>query len=348
MTKALFVIDTPMQVANLLEAISVFDIAHYDIITCDVSKADGYAQLQRQLQRLSPGRLINVPRVEGDIAARVKAYAQHLPWLKAQNYKKVFFSNIRQHWQRDIVCSLDNPSPILMDDGNSAVMLYELRFKKGIFFDFPEDPDIKRLEVANEVRDLFGVSTRQPDHLTLFTIFKLEPLPWLDIVANPMALMRCEHADINSEQVLIMGTGAVALNYISLAHYIELLRKIASHYEGRKCIYQPHRITSKAVLNDIQKATGFEVIRLDCPVENWLHEHSCPPGTLVSFFSAALSTCSLCFPKIDVVSATPDISAWESARQAHVFHMPGTDNLQIIEILLQYLRGDKAIETLRL
>ena len=41
MGKALFVIDTPMQVANLLEAIRVFDITHYDIITCDVSKADG-------------------------------------------------------------------------------------------------------------------------------------------------------------------------------------------------------------------------------------------------------------------------------------------------------------------
>ncbi|MEW9797563.1 hypothetical protein [Alteromonas sp. CYL-A6] len=348
MTKALFVIDTPMQVSNLQEALQVFSIDHYDIITVDVSRADGYAQLQQQLTRLNPGRLINVPRIEGDIRARVAAYARHLPWLKAQHYDHVFFSNIRQHWQRDIVCSLDVQSPVLMDDGNSTVMLYALRFRQGLFFDFPVDNDIQRVTAANEVREEFGVSTEQPRHLTLFTIFKLEPLPWLDIVPNPMSLMRVDHHHVNDEQVMIMGTGAVALDYISLEEYIRLLNGIAARFPGKQFIYQPHRITAQALLDVIERETGFTVKRLDCPVEVWLAGHDCPPATLVSFFSAALSTCSLCFPAIHVVSATPDISAWEAARHAHVFHMPGTDNLQIISLLLDYLKTDPRIETLLL
>lgn len=348
MTKALFVIDTPMQVANLQEALVVFGITHYDIITVDVSKADGYAQLQQQLQKLKPGRLINVPRIDGDMKARVSAYAQHLPWLKEQGYDQVFFSNIRQHWQRDVVCSLDADSPILMDDGNSAIMLYALRFKQGVFFDFPVDSDSTRVDIANRVRAEFGVSTAQPRHLTLFTIFKLAPLPWLDIVPNPMVQMRVEHQHVNDDQVLIMGTGAVALDYISLSEYIRLLKGIAQHYAPKQCIYQPHRITGREILDAIERETGFSVMRLDCPVEVWLAQQHCPPATLVSFFSAALSTCSVCFPAIQVVSATPELSAWEAAKKAHVFHMPGTDNLQIISLLLDYLKTDPNIETLPL
>ncbi|HJS15149.1 MAG TPA: hypothetical protein VJ795_08765, partial [Rheinheimera sp.] len=114
--KALFVVDTPAQIFNLKEALDAYKVNDYDIIICDCCRADAYAQLRSQISSLAPANVIEVPRVEGDVRERIAIYAQHLPWLKQQNYSLVFFSNIRQQWQRDIVCSLRSAKAVLMDD----------------------------------------------------------------------------------------------------------------------------------------------------------------------------------------------------------------------------------------
>src|SRR5690606_6149742 len=132
--RALFVIDTPAQVFNLQEALREYDIEDYDIITSDCCRADAYSQLQELLSGLTPAHLIQVPRVSGAIEDRISIYAQHLPWLKQQGYPLVFFSNIRQQWQRDIVCSLLGSKIVLMDDGNATLMFYHFLFRHQHFF----------------------------------------------------------------------------------------------------------------------------------------------------------------------------------------------------------------------
>lgn len=344
--KSLFVIDTPTQVFNLQEALIEYRITSYDIIICDCCRADAFVQLQKLLSRLTPENLIEVPRVTGSIEDRIHIYAQHLPWLKQQQYAQVFFSNIRQQWQRDIVCSLTDSRAILMDDGNATLVFYRYLFLKQKFFDFPQDPDLQRREIAADVRSKLGVCVNEPSRLELFTIFNLPEKPWLSICKNKMTALVHLHQEVNHSQVLISGIGAVELQYLTDDQYISLLNLAQELFPGKQIIYQPHRISSSSLIDKISRQTRLEVVRLNQPVEDWLLHHPCPPATVVSFFSMVLSTISLCFPALQVVSLDPGEDAWSGAGSSHVWNMTECNNLDIINTIMTYLKTDPSVKVI--
>lgn len=346
--KALFVIDTPSQVFNVTEALRAYPIVSYDVMICDCCRADAYMQLKRLLVSLNPKHRIDVEKVSGPIEDRIGIYAKHVSWLKAQDYQWVFFSNIRQQWQRDVVCSLPQSQPVLMDDGNATLVFYRYLFTRRKFFDFPPDLDEARAEKAHATRLKYGVAVDEPAGLELFTIFQLNALPWLTVRANPMSALCRTHGSVDQDLVLFLGIGAVELGYATSAQYIEYLQQVAHMYQGKRIIYQPHRISSPELIEQIGLHTEFELMRLHEPVEDWLYRHPSPPAQVVSFFSMALSTISVCFPSIRVTSIDAGPQAWMGAKQSHVWNLTCCNNLDIIHTIMDYLKVDPAVSVLPL
>lgn len=342
--RALFVIDTPSQVFNLQEALREYGVDDYDIITCDCCRADAYAQLQHLLTRLKPAHLIQVPRVSGAIEERISIYAQHLPWLKQQGYQLVFFSNIRQQWQRDIVCSLSGPKLILMDDGNATLVFYRYLFSQGMFFDFPADPDAVRAKQALLTRQNYQVCTLPPAQLELFTIFDLQPFPWLSIRNNALLAMKQQFADVDADTLLLLGGGETQLNYLSEDHYIALLRRVVGLFPGKVVQYVPHRITDPVFVNRIRLELSVGIVQQQLPIEDWLRQQTKPPATIVGFYSMALTTIASCFDGIRVISVDPGLSTWNNAASSHVWNLTRCNNLQVIEAIMDHLKISKGIE----
>lgn len=342
--RALFVIDTPSQVFNLQEALREYGIDDYDIITCDCCRADAYSQLQQLLTRLQPTHLIQVPRVSGAIEERISIYAEHLPWLKQQGYQLVFFSNIRQQWQRDLVCSLPIRRKVLMDDGNATLVFYRYLFCQQQFFDFPVDQDVDRATRAEVTRHLYGIDVKQPSHLELFSIFSLPALPWLSIQHNPLRALHRVHQHTNPAQMIFLGGGETELNFIQEDAYIKLIQQVASLYPERDISYLPHRTASPELLARIKADVRMTVIELKQPIENWLLQHPCPPMHIGGFYSMALSTCAMCFGALHVTCFDPGMSAWQGAKNSHVWNLTQCNNYQVIECVMDYM---KTIENIR-
>lgn len=342
--RALFVIDTPSQVFNLHEAVREYGIEDYDIITCDCCRADAYSQLQQLLTRVQPTHLIQVPRVSGTVEERISVYAEHVPWLKQQGYQWVFFSNIRQQWQRDIVCSLSGSKLVLMDDGNATLVFYRYLFSQGIFFDFPVDPDIARAQQALLTRQKYQICTLPPAQLELFTVFDLAALPWLSIRNNPLQAMTQRFPVVDDHTVLLLGGGETELNYLSEDHYIELLRKVVELFPGKRIQYVPHRITNPDFVDRIGIELPVAIVQPNLPVEDWLRQQSTAPATVVGFYSMALTTIASCFDGIRVISVDPGLSTWSGAASSHVWNLTRCNNLQVIEAIMDYLRVCKSIE----
>ncbi|MDF3125828.1 hypothetical protein [Rheinheimera sp. 1928-s] len=342
--RALFVIDTPSQVFNLQEAVREYGIDDYDIITCDCCRADAYSQLQQLLTRLKPTHLIQVPRVSGAIEDRISIYAQHLPWLKQQGYQLVFFSNIRQQWQRDIVCSLSGPKLVLMDDGNAPLVFYRYLFSQGLFFDFPADPDTVRAQQALLARQKYQVCTQPPAHLELFTVFDLPALPWLSICKNPLQAMKQHFPIVDEQAVLLLGGGETQLSYLSEDHYIALLRKVVALFPGKCIHYVPHRITNPDFVARIRLELPVAIMQQHLPIEDWLRQQATPPATVVGFYSMALTTIAHCFSGLRVISVDPGLSTWINAASSHVWNLTRCNNLQVIEAIMDYLRLCEGIE----
>jgi len=346
--KTLFLIDTPIQMFNVQEAISEYKIEYYDVMTLDCCRADAYLQLMNLIKHLTPRHAIHVPKVVGSIEDRIGIYAQHIDFLIQQRYTKVIFSNIRQQWQRDIVCSLPDCKIVLMDEGNATLSFYHFLFSNRIFFDFPPDPDHERAERAAKTRKKFGISVNQPDRLELFTIFSLPALPWLSLRKNSMNALSRFHTINDKNQVLILGAGVVEIKYLTADEYIFLLNRVKSHYPDKHIIYQPHRISPPELIEQIKIRTQFEIMRLDQPVEKWLHQNNNPPATVVSLISTALSTCSLCFPALDVVMLDPPKKVWSKVENTHVFNISKCNNSEMLHCAIDFLRLDNKIKILKL
>ncbi len=342
--RSLFVIDTPSQVFNLQEALREYDIDDYDIITCDCCRADAYSQLQQLLTRLKPAHLIQVPRVSGAIEDRISIYAQHLPWLRQQGYPLVFFSNIRQQWQRDIVCSLTDSKLVLMDDGNATLVFYRYLFSQGIFFDFPADPNAERAQQALLTRQKYQVCTEPPTQLELFTVFDLQALPCLSIRNNPLQAMKQHFPSVDDHTVLLLGGGETELNYLSEDYYIALLQKVVALFPDKRIQYVPHRITNPAFIDRIGHELPLTIVKQHLPIEDWLRQQATPPATVVGFYSMALTTIASCFDGIKVISVDPGLSTWSSAASSHVWNLTRCNNLQVIEAIMDHLKISKGIE----
>lgn len=343
-SRALFLVDTPLQALNVREALLTYNIAAYDIMVCDCCRADAFEQTKKVIAGLHPDSVIEVPQVTGSVENRIEAYCRYLPELKEQDYQWVFFANVRQHWQRDIVCSLRQSQAVLLDDGNATLIFYDHLFLQNCVFDFPEDPDTNRAAIAASIRQRFGVDVRPPEHLEVFTIYELESLPWLSVKANRLSYLRHHHETVDDDRVVILGSGAAELNYISPADYAALLNQTAALYPDKHIIYQPHRITSKHILDVIRQHADFEIMRLSEPVEKWLANHPCPPSTIVSYFTTALTTCALCFPNLKVVSVETDLSRWSGAESSHVWNLTRCNNLQGLESMMAYMKIDPRVE----
>ena len=88
--RTLFIIDTPSQVYNIIDAIAVYKIDNYDVIINDCNRADTYQQLQARLAELNPSQLFEVPRVEGQISKRIEAYGKFIQSFIQTGYTNVF------------------------------------------------------------------------------------------------------------------------------------------------------------------------------------------------------------------------------------------------------------------
>lgn len=342
MSRALFLIDTPSHVFNIKEALSVYQLTDYDLIINDCNRADTFEQLKARIVELNPSKLFEVPRVSGDIEDRIHAYAQYLPILKSRQYRQIFFSSIRQQWQRDIVCSLDKAQHILIDDGNATVVFYDYLFSKKRFFDFPDDPDLDRKKKADEVRARYSISTKELSELELFTFFNLEPMPWLSITKNLLSGLHREHQRIDPNLVYLLGVGAVTVNYISQENYLELLKRTKALLPDKQFCYIPHRIESSELQEEVVKL-GFSVQRLNMPVENWLYHCDIAPSTILSYHSTALFTCAAMFPSLRVISVQPDMKIWHNVLESHVWNIKSYNNYQVLETIYKYLNNEKSI-----
>lgn len=345
--RTLFIVDTPSQVYNIIDAIAVYRIDNYDVIINDCNRADTYQQLQARLVELNPTQLFEVPRVEGKISDRIEAYGKFIKTFIQTGYKNVFFSAIRQQWQRDIVCTLQAENTVLMDDGNATVIFYEYLFTHRKFFDFPYDSDDDRRQLALQTRKKLGIETKELPSLSLFTMFNLASLPWLSVVKNPLLHLQRPHKKLNQNQAFILGVGAVTVGYITLEKYVALIARTAEEFPGKSIIYVPHRIESDLLLSKIE-ALGIAVKRFNKPIENELAEREEVPATIVSYHTTALFTCARMFPHIDVVCVQPLMTTWEDAADSHVWNFTACNNLQGLETVYKYIDKEPSIRTIKL
>lgn len=155
----------------------------------------------------------------------------------------------------------------LHQEGNDPVVLNEVNVPKGVTFFSSYQLDLQRKEdklIINE-----------------FDLQKTN-------IKNPGAF---------GDKVYFLGAPLGRI-YMEPEMYLDQLRKISSHFEGKDVYYIPHRTENKEEIKKVEKI--FKILTIDAPVEKVMLEGQIErPAVLASCFSSGLVNVASIFSGTD-------------------------------------------------
>lgn len=329
---ALFMVQSPLHIINAREAIDKFAVTQATFLVVTSQHNTKWADMM--IASLPDNtECIFVERNDFDLQGCTRDYAQHIPYLKKQNFDRVFFSDSRLYIFVDIVNSLQNANTYLMDDGTSTIQTVATLKHTGKYFDITQSSNVERrqqIEMVKKQFDLWQLPTVSYD---LFSAFDFAPSEQFNLVENPMRALCCEHSALAEDQVLVLGQPFVSHQYMSAEIYCECLARIFRVYPAKSLRYFPHPRESNELLREIVHKFSVRLIESKLSAENYLIQQSEPPSIVCGFNSAALWYIAKFQPDIQVHAhrlKVSDISLTASKLMMRSSHLSIIDINQII------------------
>ncbi len=162
----------------------------------------------------------------------------------------------------------------------------------------------KRIKLALK-RGLLGLRDQPLQTLTFFTFYRQLQAGPNDLVMTHdfPCLRKGLQATPASGPVYFLGGPLVEAEFFCEKDYLELLQGVAAYYAGKEVIYVAHRRENTERLKLISSRTGWQAQLFDYPIEYQLAKIGPRPAQLASFFSSGLESCRQVFgPKLDICS----------------------------------------------
>lgn len=294
-----------MQLINAVEAIRDFGYEKNTVVFCSYSKVRD-VQIKDLLQKqpyqnifqvqynivFGKSRIVNLLKV---IYFRVLIC---LITLKSK-YDACLFSHYWYPNHRYLAYRVDrrnnNARLILVDDGTGTISFYKDRINLEIeLHKTATHFDMKTYTVAYWKS---GIYSHIPSHLTVYTIYNLQPNINDTLVRNEYKYLLgnidfiIESNRLSDGSIILLGQSFVEVGILSRHKYEEYLRKIINIYEGSSLYYIPHPAEktdnfSSELLNKIN------VIKIDLPVEIYCFTQPLNVG-VVGFNTSAIPNIKL-------------------------------------------------------
>jgi len=134
------------------------------------------------------------------------------------------------------------------------------------------------------------------ESLTFFTTYELGVRTGDQVIKNEYRYLRSVAVNSSaSEEVCFLGQCFAEDEYMSKESYLEHLKAVKEHFKGDKIIYVAHPRQSEQLLRTITVSLGWEVRRFGIPIEVAMVAGGYFPKVLASFNCSALESCSNIF-----------------------------------------------------
>ncbi len=288
----LFVITSPLQYINAIEALSFFSIKSTEAILVIKLSHDinSNQQLQELINKKDWYKIIINKKEKG-----FWNFIKDLALLKNLNtnyisFKRVFIGDFLQWNSRMFIINIKAKEYLLLDDGLSTIHIYENCLKKiEDFRDNRKDVKIKSL-IA---KILYKLKTNISDkkNINLFTSFKLLAYPNIKIYENNYFVLKSRQNSTLKKMnfsTIIIGSPFVDKNMLSQDTYLNYLSQIQKSYQNTKIKYIPHRAESKNLLNQIKQLDNIDLYTINNSVELEFLDINLTGVTVAGFYSTAL------------------------------------------------------------
>jgi hypothetical protein len=302
MYRDVFILASPLQALNALEACAAFAIERPIAILVESVSELCNSQVRSILQDGGWTDLRPIHIRQGRLRKKYTNVSQVLLALRTEKIGKVFlgfYGDLHLHLAQTIS---RNSEIYLLDDGVATLSLNHARANGG--FDGRPLSGLQRFARNCVLGAVDGFRMPPIETLHYFTIYRGLHQNARNIVRlHGMERLRsiCGGAMPNGE-AWFLGLGSERI-FKTQDLYLRELRRAVSQLAPATVRYIPHRYEPDDQISRISAACGVEILKTDAPIELYLSRLTSVPSSISSFVSSALYTVGSLFPdKIRVIS----------------------------------------------
>jgi len=319
--KNVFLIKTPLQLLNAVEAMYQFNLCKQDcvlIVMSDRKSQHQTLKLVESMDEWSDVFVLNELSLffNGD---RKDSFMSKV-W-KSKLFSKSFFNVLRLNKLSQYLVEVDymflgharyvymshfmNVTPhkhvYLLDDGNATIRLAK---ERSVGLEFVVAIGISKKLKFLAKQYLQGIKSKDAAHLGFFTIYDIPVSSRDHVVKNSYQHIRASLVSSEiTNTVYFIGSPLSETGLIDQESYFEHLGRVREFFRDTAMVYVSHRRERREKLKIIEDIMGIKVVMFDYPIEYQLAVVGPRPNILASFFSSALDSCRLIFGKqLKVVS----------------------------------------------
>lgn len=302
MYRDVFILASPLQALNALEACAAFAIERPIAILVESVSELSNSQVRSILRDGGWTDLRPIHIRQGRLRKKYTNVLEVLRALRTESIGNVFlgfYGDLHLHLAQTIA---RNGEIYLLDDGVATLSLNQARANGG--FDGRPLSGVQRFARKCVLGAVDGFRMPPIETLRYFTIYRGLHEDARNIIRlHGMDRLRsiCAGAMPNGE-AWFLGLGSEHI-FKTPDLYLRELRRAVSQLAPARVRYIPHRYELDGQVSRISAECGVEILRTDAPIELYLSRLTSVPSSISSFVSSALYTVGTLFPdKIRVIS----------------------------------------------
>ncbi len=276
----LFIIRSPLQLINSLEAIEYFNLQNNILVLIYNNTENTNKQMDTLISMYEWKEIIKIN--EKQKRSKYFEYIKFVKKLKLKSYNYLFFSNLGSI-HKLLLANLKRQRTIYLDDGVETITRYN-----NIFI-----PNKLNKVKFRQLRFLpAGLKIKIEDSIDLFTYFDLEPFRSSKVIKNSLKNFQNKYLKDSSmdNNLYFLGQPLVKTNLLSEINYFEYLDYVISLNSNKKIIYIPHRTEIISDRLKLYVSDKFEIIDINMPIELYFLQNNLYPGHIISFMTTAFFT----------------------------------------------------------
>ncbi|HUS06528.1 MAG TPA: hypothetical protein VMZ52_09540 [Bryobacteraceae bacterium] len=297
----LYIIGSPLQALNAVEARAVFPVEHAIAVLVESVSSASNAQIRSILESENWRGIRTVAIHAGRFRKRycnVEGIVASLGMIHIGRLFIGFYDDIFLHFTH----SLAHSQLFLLDDGVATISLNYARIRN--CNDILPVPAWKQIARKYFLQVVDGMRAGPIDTVRYFTIYEGLTQDSRNLVqTHTMERLRSRRAMTSqNDEVWLLGLGSERI-FKHQELYVAAIERIVRSWSPAPVRYLPHRFESPRQLELIRRRTGAEILQTGMPVELYLAESHTVPAAVCSLVSSALYTVGVLFPNtIQIVS----------------------------------------------
>lgn len=281
----LFIVRSPLQLMNAIEAKEHFSTKHNILLIIHDSTTSSASANSTQMQLVSKlstfDEEIDFYYPSKSKFSKLSSQAKLIKKLQQKNYEHIFTGDYGIINQL-IISNLKTISTYLLDDGTMTMTTHANKLHPNHKSSWEQKIKLLRYKI-------FGLSIKQNNPINLFTNYNISPHGSEQVITNNYNFFKKAYLEkaLKDESLYLLGQPFTQARLMTDEVYINYLKKIIYHYK-KKIIYIPHRAE---IISDQLKAlisNQFTIQKNEGPIEIVFLSRNIYPMHVVSFYSSAL------------------------------------------------------------